>query len=119
MNTHDPYSPQPGGVSFADIAELACKLPGVEISTSDGPPSIKVNGRMMARMNEDGTALVLRTDLASRQLLTQSDPDAFYFTEQYRNYPLVLVRLGLVRRSALPDLLERAWRELAETPARG
>ena len=57
--------------------------------------------------------MVLRTDFLARQILTQADPAAFHFTEHYRNYPLVLVRLGVVQRAALPDLLERAWREVA------
>ena len=106
-------TPRKAGVTFADVARVACKLPGVEVSTSYGTPSLKVKGKMMARMLEDGTTLVLRTDFVARQLLTQADPDAFYITEHYRNYPLVLVRLGEVQRSALPDLLDRAWRELA------
>ena len=103
-------------VTFLDIVAVANKLPEVEISTSYGTPSIKVRGKMIARMKEDDETLVLRSDFVSRQILTQADPDAFYFTEHYRNYPLVLVRLGSVQRAALPDLLERAWREVA--PAR-
>jgi hypothetical protein len=101
------------GVTFQAVATVACKLPEVEISKSYGTPALKVRGKMMARMKEDGQTLVLRTDFISRQILTQADPEAFYITEHYRDYPLVLVRLGAVRRDALPDLLERAWRELA------
>jgi len=104
------------GVSFLDVVAAANKLPEVEVSTSYGTPSIKVRDKMIARMKEDGETLVLRTDFIARQILTQADPDAFYITDHYRNYPLVLVRLGAVQRAALPDLLERAWREVA--PAR-
>ncbi|HEX5160544.1 MAG TPA: MmcQ/YjbR family DNA-binding protein [Steroidobacteraceae bacterium] len=101
------------GVTFQDVAAVACALPEVEISKSYGTPSLKVRGKMMARMKEDGKTLVLRTDFVSRQILTQADPEAFYITDHYRDYPLLLVRLSAVRRDALPDLLERAWRELA------
>ncbi|MEJ1965937.1 MAG: hypothetical protein WDO56_32065 [Gammaproteobacteria bacterium] len=34
-------------------------------------------------------------------------------TDHYLNYPMVLVRLEKIRRSALPDLIERAWRMVA------
>jgi len=89
------------------------KLPEVEISKSYGTPALKVRKKLLARLKEDGETLVLRTDLVSRQILTQADPDTFFFTDHYRDYPLVLVRLAKVSRAALPDLLERAWRQVA------
>jgi len=51
--------------------------------------------------------------LLDRQILMQADPETFYITAHYENYPLVLVRLAKVARSALPDLMERAWRLVA------
>ncbi len=65
-------------VTFLDVVAAANKLPEVEVSTSYGTPSIKVRGKMIARMKEDGETLVLRTDFIARQILTQADPDAFY-----------------------------------------
>jgi hypothetical protein len=101
------------GVTFQNVAAVACKLPEVEISKSYGTPSLVVRGKLMARLHQDGEALVLRTELLDRQILMQADPEAFYITEHYQNYPLVLVRLSAVRRDALPDLMERAWRLVA------
>lgn len=100
-------------VTFQTIASVACKLPEVEISKSYGTPALKVRGKLMARLHQDGEALVLRTELLDRQILMQADPEVFYITEHYQNYPLVLVRLSKVRREALPDLMERAWRLVA------
>jgi len=101
------------GMTFQDVAAVACKLPEVEISKSYDTPSLKVRGKMMARLLEDGKTLVLRTGLLDRQILMQADPDTFFITGHYTNYPLVLVRLGKVSRVAVPDLLERAWRLVA------
>ena len=101
------------GVTFVQLSAAAVKLPGVEISKSYGTPALKVRGKMLARLKEDGETLVLRTDFVSRQILTQADPDTFFFTDHYRDYPLVLVHLSKVTKSALPDLLERAWRQVA------
>ena len=100
-------------VTFVEVSEAAVKLPEVEISKSYGTPALKVRGKMLARLKEDGETLVLRTDFVSRQILTQADPDTFFFTDHYRDYPLVLVRLAKVSPAALPDLLERAWRQVA------
>ena len=101
------------GVTFVQLSAAAVKLPGVEISKSYGTPALKVHGKTLARLKEDGETLVLRTDFVSRQILTQADPDTFFFTDHYRDYPLVLVRLARLDASALPDLLERAWRQVA------
>jgi hypothetical protein len=101
------------GVTFRAVATVACKLPEVEISKSYGTPALKVRGKLMARLHQDGESLVLRTELLDRQILMQADPETFYITEHYQNYPLVLVRLSKVSRAALPDLMERAWRLVA------
>jgi hypothetical protein len=57
--------------------------------------------------------MVLRSDLLDREILMQSAPDAFFITDHYRDYPWILVRLAVVEKSALPDLIERAWRLVA------
>ena len=101
------------GVTFQTVAAVACKLPEVEISKSYGTPALKVRGKLMARLHQDGESLVLRTELLDRQILMQADPETFYITEHYQNYPLVLIRLSKVSGSALPDLMERAWRLIA------
>src|SRR6185436_18314655 len=82
------------GVTFMQVSAVAVKLPEVEISKSYGTPALKVRGKLLARLKEDGETLVLRTDFVSRQILTQADPDTFFFTDHYRDYPLVLVRLA-------------------------
>jgi hypothetical protein len=105
------------GTAYARLCEIALKLPGVEESTAYGTPSLKVKGKLMSRLRTEAEgALALRCDFLDRQILLQADPDAFFLTDHYRAYPMVLVRLDKVRRSALPDLLERAWRMVA--PAR-
>jgi hypothetical protein len=104
------------GVSFEMVRQLAHRLPAVEDSTSYGTPALKVRGKLFARLHQDGTSLVLRADSLDRQILLQADPEVFYITDHYRNYPWILVRLARISRRSLPDLLERAWRYVA--PAR-
>lgn len=104
------------GVSFETVRQLAHRLPAVEDSTSYGTPALKVRGKLFARLHQDGISLVLRADSLDRQILLQADPEVFYITDHYRNYPWILVRLARISRSSLPDLLERAWRNVA--PAR-
>jgi hypothetical protein len=99
---------------YKRVCDIARKLPGVEVSTSYGTPAIKVKGRFMGRLRTEAEgALAIRCDFLDRQILMQADPAVFFVTDHYINYPMVLVRLNKIRRSALPDLIERAWRMVA------
>jgi hypothetical protein len=99
--------------SFDDIREVAHALPGVVDGTSYGTPALKVGGKLIARLHQNMDCVVLRSDLLDREILMQSAPDAFFITDHYRDYPWILLRLGVVQKVALPDLIERAWRLVA------
>jgi hypothetical protein len=99
--------------TFDDIREIAHALPGVVDGTSYGTPALKVGGKLMARLHQSMDCVVLRSDLLDREILMQSAPDAFFITDHYRNYPWILVRLGVVEKGVLTDLIERAWRLVA------
>jgi hypothetical protein len=100
-------------LTFADVIRLAIMLPGVEESTSYGTPALKVKGKLIARLWEDGHTLVLRLPFVVRDHLIATAPAAFFLTDHYVNYPYVLVRLGVVRAAALQPLLLEAWRQVA------
>lgn len=90
------------------VRQLMSAFPGVEEGTSWGMPTFRIRGKMLARLQEDGESLVLKC--ADRDLLLQSEPQTFYVTKHYLNYPLLLIRLAKVRRTMLRDLIEQAWR---------
>ena len=50
-------------------------------------------------------------------LLVERQPDTFYFTDHYKDYPMVLVRLSKAKRAAIEPLLRRHWRTLASKAA--
>ena len=102
------------GAEYKRVCEIARKLPGVEESASYGTPALKVKGRFMCRLRSEAEgALAIRCDFLDRQILLQADPEVFFVTEHYLDYPMILVRLDKIRLSALPDLIERAWRIVA------
>lgn len=99
--------------TFDDIREIAHALPGVVDGTSYGTPALKVGGKLFARLHQGMDCVVLRTDLLDREILMQSAPDTFFITDHYRDYPWILLRLGVVEKRVLPELIERAWRLVA------
>jgi hypothetical protein len=97
-------------VSFDEVREMALALPEVEEATWFGTPSFKVRGKSFCRLREDGDSLVLMINLFERDLLLQAEPDAFYITDHYRDYPAVLARLSAVDPDQLRERLTDAWR---------
>jgi hypothetical protein len=99
--------------TWEDVRTLGLALPGVADETSYGTPALKVNGKLLARLKEDGTTLALRVGFEERQALVESSPEVFFVTPHYENSPMVLVRLAAADPDELRELLEEAWLERA------
>jgi hypothetical protein len=101
-------------VTFDDIRKLALGWPEVEDGTSYGTPALKVRKKLLVRLKEDGDSLVMPgVPLDERDMLVESQPRAFYFTDHYKDYPMVLIRLAETSRAVVEPLLRRHWRTLA------
>ena len=103
----------PRGVTFGTVCRLMSALPGVEQALSYGTPGFKVKGRFLSRLKEDGESLVLRIGFLRREELMTTEPEAFYVTDHYLNYPAVLIRLPSVRKDLLRRVLKEGWAEVA------
>ncbi len=94
--------------------KIVLALPGTEKSTSYGTPSIKVRGKILSRWRTEAEGgLAIRCDFLDRQILLQTQPEVFFLTDHYVDYPMVLVRLEKISRGALVDVAECAWRVAA------
>jgi hypothetical protein len=101
-------------MTFDDIRKLALTWPEVEDGASYGTPALKVRRKMLARLKEDGDSLVMPSvPQDERAMLIETQPEIFYFTDHYRNYPMVLIRLSKAKRATIEPFLRRRWRELA------
>jgi hypothetical protein len=104
-------------MTFEEVRRLALSLPGVTEATSYGAPAFRLGKKLLAcqpanpRLRDDGRVLVLMdVDLDERDELVRQEPDAFFFTDHYRGYPAVLVRLPAIAPERLRPYLERSWR---------
>ncbi|MGD0302164.1 MAG: MmcQ/YjbR family DNA-binding protein [Bryobacteraceae bacterium] len=97
-------------MTFEQVRKIALALPNVEESTSYGTAAFKTNGKLLARLKEDGDSLVVGTTFEEREEMLSADPDTYYITDHYLKYPWILVRLSRASPDALRDLLSRALR---------
>ena len=105
-------------MTFDDVRKLALAWPEVEDGTSYGTAALKVRKKLLARIKEDDDSLVvLGVPQEERAMLCESEPRVFYFTDHYRDYPTVLIRLSKAKRGHVEPLLRRRWRALASKAA--
>ena len=105
-------------MTFDDIRKFALTWPEVEDGTSYGTAALKVRKKLLARVWEDHETLVmLGVPRDEREMLIESQPKIFYFTDHYRDYPMVLIRLSKAKRTTVEPLLRRHWRTLASKKA--
>src|ERR1700754_1062233 len=105
-------------MTFEDIRELALTWPEVEDGTSYGTPALKVRKKLLVRMKEDGDSLVMPgVPPDERDMLVESRPAVFYFTDHYKHSPRVLIRLSNAAHATVEPLLRQQWRTLASKAA--
>ena len=105
-------------MTFDDLRNIALLWPEVEDGASYGTPALKVRKKLLARLKEDGDSLVMPgVPFEERDMLVESQPRVFYFTDHYRDYPMVLIRLSKAKRATVEPLLRRQWQALASKKA--
>jgi len=97
-----------------EIRELVLAMPETEEGTSYGLPSFKAGGKFLTRIrDEDDSLVVYVPSIDERDMLIESDPATFHFTDHYKDYPIVLARIASVDRTWLAVMLHRRWRRTA------
>ena len=102
------------GLLFDDVRDRALAWPGVEVSTSYGTPALKVRGKLLARLRENGdTIVLLGIERDEREMLIEARPTIFHVTAHYLASPTVLARLSAATWADIEPLLRRRWKALA------
>jgi hypothetical protein len=105
-------------MTFDDVRAIALRWPDVEDGTSSGTPALKVRKKLLVRLKEDGDSLVMPgVPQDERAMLIERRPRIFYFTDHYRDYPMVLIRLSKATHPVVEPLLLRQWHALASKAA--
>jgi hypothetical protein len=101
-------------MTWDEVIIAAQRLPGVEVSTSYGTPSLKVAGKFLTRVRtEDDSLVLVGVGFDEREMLIEAEPTIFHITPHYKDYPSVLARLSAVDPGTVFNFLERRWRAVA------
>ena len=101
-------------MSPEEIRKIVLAFPGAEDGASYGQPSFKVNNKFFTRLrDEDQSIVLLEVSQDEREMLMEAEPATFHFTAHYKDYPIVLARIGALHPGSLHNFLARRWRKIA------
>jgi hypothetical protein len=94
--------------AFARLAAAAAGLAEIEQTTSYGTPALKVRKKLLCRVKDADTVVVM-CPLEEKELLIEAAPEYYFETDHYREWPSILVRVHLIPADELRLRLSRAW----------
>ena len=94
--------------AFAKLLAAAAGLAEVEQTTSYGTPALKVRKKLLCRV-KDADTVVLMCPLEEKELLIEAAPEFYFETDHYKGWPAMLVRVHAIPVDELRLRLTRAW----------
>lgn len=103
-------SPPDGDLSraFDALRAAASGLPDVVEATSYGTPALKVGKKLLARV-KDADTVVLMCPLDEKEMLLEAAPEIYFETDHYKGWPAILARIDKIPADELSHRLERTW----------
>ncbi|CAN7343218.1 MmcQ/YjbR family DNA-binding protein [Mesorhizobium amorphae] len=99
--------------AFQTLRLAARDLPDVIESTSYGTPALKVGKKLLARV-KDADTVVLMCPLDEKEMLLEAAPEIYFETDHYKGWPAILVRVHVIAPDELRHRLERTF--MAQAP---
>ena len=105
-------------MTLEEMREIALSFPGCTEGQSYGAPAFLVNKKFFTRLRrEDQSVVLMDIPFDEREMLMQAEPDTFFFTAHYKDYPSVLARIATLHPGSFRAFLERRWRKIAPKAA--
>ena len=97
-----------------EMRAIVLSFPGAVEGRSYGAPAFLVNKKFFTRMRKEEKAMVLlEVSFDEREMLIEAEPETFFFTAHYKDYPSVLARIATPHPGSFRNFLERRWRRIA------
>lgn len=102
------------GVTAADVKTLALSFPEAHEKPSYGRPAFFIAKKFFTRVRSEDASLVMAVEgMETREMLLELDPETYFITDHYKDWPFILVRLSHITKGELCTMLERRFRKIA------
>lgn len=92
-----------------EVLAFTLALPGVEMASYYGYSVPKLNGKPIVSPSRAEDSFTLYVSKAEKELLFETDPETFWQTAHFANYPALLVRYGTGADERIRLYIRRAW----------
>lgn len=104
------FNPQ----DFEPVSKIALQYSGAEESIShESTPSIKVNGKLLCRLHDEGNFVPIRIGFDNRDFYLEKYPEIFHLPDHFKNYPYVCFWVPMKDQKLLKEIIEISWKNLA------
>jgi hypothetical protein len=90
------------------VRETLLPLPGTREGICFGCTAFYIQKKLLCTLKEDGVTMYLYHH--DRDELIAINPDIYFTTDHYKNWPSVLINLPLISNDDLKPLLINAWK---------
>lgn len=94
--------------TFDKLRRAAGGLPEIVEGTSYGTPALKVGKKMLCRVKDAGTVVMVCSP-EDKEMLLAAAPDLYFETDHYKGWPYILIRIEAMPADELHLRLEQAW----------
>ena len=104
--------------SWDDVAAFGLTLPQTSIEKFYSGIAVKVGGKAFVSPGHEAGSFHVRSPHDEKLVLLETDPDTFWQTAHYENWPGLLVRYGSGERERIELVIRRAWWDQATSAVR-
>src|ERR1700744_4060564 len=96
--------------------KIALAIPGTMEVLWFRKPAVFLHDQFRTKVHDKEEAMTLRvSSMEMRDMMLEAEPELFYITDHYRNFPFVLARLSALTPKTLKEILVGRAAQLAET----
>lgn len=100
------------------VKAFALTLPGTTLESFYGTPCPKVNGKAFVSPGREPNSFHVMSPHDEKAILLETDPDTFWQTPHYHNWPGLLVRYDSADPERVRAVITRAWWDRAKQTQR-
>jgi hypothetical protein len=95
--------------------KIALAIPGSKEVLWFRKPAVFLHDQFLTKVHDKEEAMTFRvSSMEMRDMMLEAEPELFYITDHYRNFPFILARLSALTPKTLKEILVGRAAQLAE-----
>src|SRR5579883_1234304 len=104
----------------AEARKIALSFEGASEGPYFGKPAVFVEEKFLTRVHHKEEAVVLAIgSIEMRDVMLEAEPELFYITDHYKNFPYLLARLSRLTKTTLKELLTARLKQIQAKGKKG